>query len=287
MRTQLGFCALLLSWSGTAHAQQYLYIRVVDSNGFANAQAPGNGGPVEVQVQARLGGDSLDGLALLGFNFKNTGNRAVNLCDRTRFVLAAPITPVDIKNHFDRNAGLTNPPGLPESGFSGTCDGHDGLLQIGGAQNTIGNTGAPVTYPSGTVQQSVGQEYWVTFATGSIEVPPMLWSEFVRLEVDTVFAAGLNAGQVGPVYGITPISPAEIFVEGNLTIREFTTCFQAADVNCDACVNGSDILSVRAPGTWNTTGDPGWVRADVNRDGAVNGSDILSIRAPGTWNTCN
>jgi hypothetical protein len=55
-----------------------------------------------------------------------------------------------------------------------------------------------------------------------------------------------------------------------------------ADVNCDGTVNGGDILSVRAPGTWNT---PNTGRPDVNNDGVVNGGDILSIRAPGTWNT--
>jgi hypothetical protein len=66
----------------------------------------------------------------------------------------------------------------------------------------------------------------------------------------------------------------------------------AADVNTDGFVNGSDILSVRAPGTWNMpancppqVGDAGNPRADVNSDRLVNGSDILSIRAPGVWNT--
>jgi hypothetical protein len=58
-----------------------------------------------------------------------------------------------------------------------------------------------------------------------------------------------------------------------------------ADVNCDGSVNGGDILGIRAPGTWNTAGTPGFTRADVNDDGAVNGGDILSVRAPGTWNT--
>jgi hypothetical protein len=56
----------------------------------------------------------------------------------------------------------------------------------------------------------------------------------------------------------------------------------AADVNCDGSVNGGDILSVRAPGTWNTASTG---RADVNNDGQVNGGDILAVRAPGTWNT--
>jgi hypothetical protein len=55
-----------------------------------------------------------------------------------------------------------------------------------------------------------------------------------------------------------------------------------ADVNCDGHVDGGDILSVRAPGTWNTASVG---RADVNNDGEVNGGDILTIRAPGTWNT--
>lgn len=64
-----------------------------------------------------------------------------------------------------------------------------------------------------------------------------------------------------------------------------------ADVNCDGHVNGSDILSVRAPSTWNhavvcpngpTDPNP---RADVDNSGFIDGSDILSIRAPGVWNS--
>jgi hypothetical protein len=58
-----------------------------------------------------------------------------------------------------------------------------------------------------------------------------------------------------------------------------------ADVNCDGAVNAGDLLSVRAPGTWQSVGPPGFARADVNKDGAVNAGDLLSIRAPGTWQT--
>jgi hypothetical protein len=60
----------------------------------------------------------------------------------------------------------------------------------------------------------------------------------------------------------------------------------AADVNCDGAVNAGDLLSVRAPGTWNLPpGSAGSPRADVNGDGIINAGDLLSIRAPGTWNT--
>jgi hypothetical protein len=75
------------------------------------------------------------------------------------------------------------------------------------------------------------------------------------------------------------------------TVCEFTDCGPTqpacgdADVNCDGAVNAGDLLSVRAPGTWQSTGAPGFDRADVNNDGAVNAGDLLSIRAPGTWQT--
>jgi hypothetical protein len=186
---------------------------------------------------------------------------------------------VDIKGHFDRNAGLTNPPGGPVSGFSGTCDGANGLLQIGGAQNTIANSGTPVAYPSGPVLEGVGNGGYATIASGTLTMPPTGFGDLI-LTPDTIFAAVLNPGQSGPVYEVTKLASANITVTGSLTI---IPCLLEADVNCDGRVNGGDILSVRAPGTWNTSGSAGWIRADVNNDGVVNGGDILSIRAPGTW----
>lgn len=58
----------------------------------------------------------------------------------------------------------------------------------------------------------------------------------------------------------------------------------AADVNCDGAVNGGDLLSIRAPGVWQSEVEPG-AKADVNQDGQVNGGDLLSVRAPGVWQT--
>jgi hypothetical protein len=268
-----------------AVSAQSLQVRVV-TTGNASTAIAGNNSAVTVLVQAKLGGTLTDGLALVALNLKASGTLAgsVNLCDQSRFLVTAPTSPVDIKSHFDRNGGLTNPPGGPVSGFSGTCDGTDGLLQIGGAQNTIANSGSPVAYPSGTVLTGVGNGGYVTIASGTL-VMPAAGSGTLILTPDTIIASVLNPGQTGPVYAVTRVPPENITITGVLTISTCGAPCMYADVNGDGTVNGGDILSVRAPGTWNLSGPPGWIRADVNNDGVVNGGDILSIRAPGTWNT--
>jgi len=270
-------------------AQTTAQVRVV-SGGAASVNAA-NGAAVPVEIQVQLGGTATDGLALLGLNLTASGTLAFNLCTQADFLVTAPAS---LAPHFDRNGGLTNPPGGPISGFSGTCDGAGGLWQIGGGQNTIGNTGTPVSYPSGTVLEGVGNAGWVTFASGTLDAPASGTGTII-LTANTVFANTLDAGQTGPVYDVSEVAAANITVAGSLTINVGPTqpACADADVNCDGTVNASDILSVRAPGTWQTSGAPGFVRGDVNNDGAVNASDILSIRAPGTWQsstgpcTCN
>jgi hypothetical protein len=226
-----------------------------------------------------LGGTATDGLALLGLNLTATGTLAFDLCDQAQFLVTAPVS---LAPHFDRNGGLTNPPGGPISGFSGTCDGAGGLWQIGGGQNTIGNTGTPVSYPSGTVLEGVANGGWVTFASGTLDAPAV-GSGTIVLTADTVFANTLDAGQTGPVYDVSEVAGANISVVGSLTIN-YPAGVQCADadVNCDGSVNAGDLLAVRAPGTWQTASTG---RADVNNDGNVNAGDLLAIRAPGTWQT--
>jgi hypothetical protein len=260
---------------------QTLQVRVV-TTGNASSVGANNNVAVPVLIQAQLGGTATDGLALVGLNLKNTGSLSFNLCTQSAFLVTAPTSPVDIKGHFDRNGGLTNPPGGPVSGFSGTCDGANGLWQIGGGQNTIGNTGTPVNYPSGTVLEGVANGGYVTIASGTLTTPAVGTGTII-LTPDTIFANVLDAGQSGPVYDVSEVAGANITVTGSLTINVpgGINCVNA-DVNCDGNVNGGDILAVRAPGTWNTAST---ARPDVNNDGTVNGGDILAVRAPGTWNT--
>jgi len=263
---------------------QTLQVRVVGASNATSVNAAYNSS-VPVFIQAQLGGTATDGLALIGLNLKATETgtiAAYDLCNQTQFLVIAPTSPVNIKGSFDRNGGLTNPPGGPVSGFSGTCDGATGLWQIGGGQNTIGNTGTPVNYPSGPVLEGVGNGGYVTIASGTLAAPAS-GNGTIVLTPDTIFANVLDAGQSGPVYDVSEVAVANITVTGSLTITipGGINCVNA-DVNCDGNVNGGDILAVRAPGTWNTASTG---RADVNNDGNVNGGDILAVRAPGTWNT--
>jgi hypothetical protein len=265
---------------GAPSVAQTLEVRVVTDANAASAMLPSSGGTVNVFMQVRLSGSPTDGLALLGVNLKNTGTASFDLCNQAAFLLTAPSTPVDIKGHFDRNGGLTNPPGNPLSGFSGTCDGNGGLLQIGGAQNTIGNPGAPVSYPSGTVLEAVAAGAFVNFATGTITLPAGTAGQTVILTPDTILATTLDAGQSGLVYHVTEV--ADVATAGSLTIAYgcLGPSCPRADVNCDGMVNAGDLLAVRAIGTWGTVNHG---RADVNNDGVVNSGDLLAIRAIGTW----
>lgn len=280
MKKLLVFAAVFGLCAVPVLAQTTLQVRVVGA-GDATSVDAGNSEAVPVFIQAQLGGTATDGLALLGLNLTASGDLSYDLCDQGQFLVTAPVS---LAPHFDRNGGLTNPPGGPISGFSGTCDGAGGLWQIGGGQNTIGNTGTPVSYPSGTVLTGVGNGGWVTFASGTLTTPASGEGTIV-LTADTVFANSIDPGQAGPVYDVTEVAGANISVVGSLTINvgDGGVLCAAADVNCDGTVNAGDLLSVRAPGTWQSSGAPGFSPADVNNDGAVNAGDLLSIRAPGVW----
>ena len=118
-----------------------LELRIVSPAGDTEINVAGYPETVDVVIQGRLVTGDTDGLALFGVNLTATTG-AVDLCDTTEFLVTAPAA----LSEFDRNEGLTNPPDMAASGFSGTCDGANGLWQIGGGQNTIGNTG-PTLYP--------------------------------------------------------------------------------------------------------------------------------------------
>jgi hypothetical protein len=89
-------------------------------------------------------------------------------------------------------------------------------------------------------------------------------------------------GECAP--GSSPCAAEQVCNEALNSCSTLPAC-AASDVNCDGDVNGGDILSIRAPGVWSTSGAPGFSPADVNLDGEVNGGDILGVRAPGVWST--
>ncbi len=293
MKKVLGVAAIAALFAASTAMAATLELRVVTTGEQTSYSYDGvNGEQVPVLIQARLTGAS-EGLALWGSNLKNTGTIAIDLCDDLAFLVEstavmAQFDRVDPMTDSFTNYGLTNPRAEAPviSGYSGTCDGAMGLWQLGGGQNTIGNTVGGATYPIGTVDLDVANSgTYVTIADGFIEAPIAADGETIVLALDTAFANVIVDGEVGPAP--FPVEEATVVIDASLTLTALAgiEC-DAADVNCDGSVNGLDIAAVKAPGTWQEpvpgANEP---RGDVNGDGAVNGLDIAAVKAPGTWQT--
>jgi hypothetical protein len=288
MKKTLGVAAIAALFAASAMAAT-VDVRVV-TDGNANL-APG-GGIVNVFVQTQLSAGS-DGLALIGWNLTSSGSGtpAADLCDTSGFLLLAPA----LMANFDRlatgggsfsNFGLTNPSASPNlSGYSGTCDGTGGLLQLGGGQNTIGNTPGNAPYPIGTVDTGVGNSGYVTIAEGFIDSAALTDGSWT-ICADTVFANELDSPAAGPPYAVSESTVGDI--SGCLVISAEGVNCPDVDANCDGQVTAADLAVVVAPANWLMAAWPGGAacdRADINNDNQVTAADLAAIVAPAVWLT--
>ena len=227
----------------SASAGSTLELRITGDGSPSVVVFPGDS--IYVAIEGRITGDVTGGLALWSTDLRNTGDIMVDLCDRGWLFFDAPAGDMQM---FKRDLGLTNPgPGgaSDTSGYGGTCDGAGGLLQIGGAQNTIHNTG-PTLYPSGSpIAAGVGEGGWTVLAEASIWAPePYNPYGFIALEPANAVAVAIDTGQSGPVYSV---SPMDVSVVGSLQImyyHHFTlvtgawSCgFHAGASNQDLCID--------------------------------------------------
>ena len=284
MKKVLGVAAVAALFATTAMAAS-VQVRVV-TTGNANAAPASASVPVFVQAQLDNGGaPTSSGLALIGFNIDVTGSAPdPDLCDTSGFLLLAPTGMAN----FDRlahpgpgfsNWGLTNPSASPNlSGYSGTCNGAGKLLQLGGGQNTIGNTPGGAPYPIGAVVTGKGNGGWVTIAEGDIDASSLAAGAWT-VAVDTVFANTINTGQVSAPYAVTE---ATVGTLSSLTISAGIVC-PAEDVNCDGSITFLDLSVVTGPGNW-LQAVPLCDRADV-QGGGVSFLDLAAVTAPGKWLT--
>ncbi len=202
-----------------------LELRVV---GDGDAASVAGGASVNVFIQGRIQGATDDGLALWGANLSDTSG---NGNDITGAVLDSPGGDID---QFKKNLGLTNP-----AGYGGTAIGGN-LIQIGGGQNTIGNSG-PTLFPVGTVATDVANGAgWVDLATGTIDTTSATGN--VVLELDTGFANTL-AANTGPVF---PVNAATVTIGGSLTITgggslDFTGVASVGNHNASGSFVGGDL----------------------------------------------
>jgi hypothetical protein len=190
------------------------------------------GGTVDYEIVATVDATS-DGLA--GF--------AVDLVTDTGVAQpqASPGSPQ--MTVFVRDNGLTDP-----SGFGGTVDA-DGLVQIGGGQNTMLNPGPNPPCPTGDVETGIGVGGEVVLATGSIQLPDQPGSYQVSLANQ---AASVITGTGGggsfhtvdwadAVLGTESGFAVEVAEEGlvhNVTLDEYYFTIQEA---IDAAADGNQI----------------------------------------------
>jgi len=101
--------------------------------------------------------------------------------------------------NFDRPAGMTNP-----QGYGGVVSGGD-LIQVGGAQNTILNSFAPV--PNGIVIKDVAKPGSpVTIVSGSLTAPDQVGT--YTLSVSSVDANVIRQGETGNPFWAVEGAPA-------------------------------------------------------------------------------
>ncbi|MCP4593162.1 MAG: hypothetical protein GY842_20695 [bacterium] len=234
---------------------------------------------VTFEIHGVLTGGS-EGLALMGFDFDFDG-----AFTPTPLVAGAGM------DNFVKDDGLTNP-----DGYGGTLSGTT-LLQVGGGQNTIGNTIANAPYPIGDpIDLGIGNAD-VVLATGSF----IMGTEDVVINVTNCFANVITADTGGPIYPVEAVglcSPVPTVVLYDVQTFPYWceypgepngTC-PDSDVNCDGNVNALDIAVVVSGLNWfkpvNDPAQPGDAdspRADVDRSGTVNALDLAPIVSGTCW----
>ena len=158
----------------------------------ASSVTVGPGGTVPYTVVGTLSDSLSDGLAMFSFNLAFSGGPLTPAANPT----TSPI------NNFATPLGITNP-----AGFGGTVQGGV-LVQVGGAQNTINNTIAPV--PNGSVLTGVAQPTNpVVLASGTLTAPYQVGT--FTLDASALFANVLEPGQTGvPFWKVDPAGVGSI-----------------------------------------------------------------------------
>lgn len=191
-----------------------LELRIVSTNGLSVVDVHSASALVDVVIQGRLTGGATGGLAMWMANVKSAGTATVDLGNDDDFFVYAPEV---IAAQFERGSGFTNPDwGDPpmRSGYGGTAtDATDALWQLGGGQNTMGNTNG--FYPVGTVSMGVANSGWTDLAIGNVHFAGSLGESLV-LSLDGAFAATIDTGETSAPY---KTSPTRVEVVGSLTIQ--------------------------------------------------------------------
>jgi hypothetical protein len=235
-------------------------ISVVRASDNCETEYPQN---VVFEIRGTLNGDASDGLAAIGFDLSAT-------LDGVAFdVTGATVSdPADLSmDTFVRDDGANRFKGVSNpAGYKGTPIGNK-LVQIGGAQDTIGNGGLVAPFPEGPVVTGIGNtEQVLAVVSMTLTTPPSPGQSYV-FTVDNVFGNVIDTGQAGPVYTVSALDPPA----GSATIAFQTFCF--GDLDGNRSVNGADRGQITSQFGCDTGASCACAAADLDGNGAVNGAD--------------
>lgn len=219
---------------------------------------------LKFDIKGQLTGDASDGLAAVGFDLSATFEAAAYDITSAGPNPAAAVTPGASMGSFVRNQGITNP-----AGYGGTAIGGN-LVQIGGAQDTIGNSvGMVAPFPTGPVVTGLGNGSEVTLAQVTITLnnSPAPGQKYT-FTVSNVFGNVINVGQAGPVFAVSALDPVT-----SVSLDVFPLC--PGDLDGNRVVNPADRGFVSANVGCNTAdlNDCACQLADVDGNNVVNPAD--------------
>ncbi len=153
------------------------------------------GGSVSYEMVGLLSGDPSLGLALWGVSLHSSYAIPGGL---------PQAEPGPEMSSFVPPEGIANP-----AGYGGTPIGDDLLLQIGGGQNTMGNTGPDPPAPIGQVVLGIGFSP-VVLATGFANLPTV--PGIYQLDIFDLFANTIRSGSGGPPPEVYPVDAADTVI---------------------------------------------------------------------------
>jgi len=183
---------------------------------------------------------------------------------------------------FSRPNGISNPgESDPTTGYTGLQRGTPGeqnLLQIGGAQNTLGQTLPPGSgvAEAAVVTGGVGQSGNVILATGSFQAPAAPGTYTYRIQTPLVNV--LTAVNAPPAFSpVISLDPTDISLAPfSITFTIDGAC-DPCDVNCDGSVNGSDIATFVAAVQPGAPAGCSPCAGDTDNNGSVQLADIANF----------
>ncbi len=189
-----------------------LHLRRTDLNG---PSVPG-GTPIDWVIVAVVSPDDNEGLALVSVDLVQDPTNAAF------FDIPVADRPTDAggMDKFDRPMGISNPDGAGGSAYGGTQIGDAGamdLVQIGGSQNTFGETFTGVMEDA-TIEEDVGQEAngaGRVIATGSFPAPFPIGT--YKFDLADGVANTLLDVNTPPAYSRVSAASVDVVTEGSFS----------------------------------------------------------------------